>query len=106
MIDLTPIVNAAIALIAALIAWYVIPWLRRHTTEKEREELLRWAAVAVRAAEQAKKETDGAGRKSYVQTFLQSKGFDVNDAAVDAAIEAAVLEMNQAIKGGRAGADR
>ena len=41
MIDLTPIINAVIALAAALIAYYVIPWLRRHTTEKEREELVR-----------------------------------------------------------------
>ena len=98
MIDLTPIINAVIALAAALIAYYVIPWLRRHTTEKEREEL-RWVNIAVKAAEQVQKQTDGPGRKSYVQSFLQSKGFDINDAAVDAAIEAAVLEMNQVIKG-------
>ena len=99
MIDLTPIINAAIALAAVLIAYYVIPWLRRHTTEKEREELLRWVNIAVKAAEQVQKQTDGPGRKFYVQSFLQSKGFDINDAAVDAAIEAAVLEMNQVIKG-------
>ena len=98
MIDLTPIINAVIALAAALIAYYVIPWLRRHTTEKEREELLRWVNIAVKAAE-VQKQTDGPVRKSYVQSFLQSKGFDINDAAVDAAIEAAVLEMNQVIKG-------
>ena len=96
MIDLTPIINAVIALTAALIAYYVIPWL---TTEKEREDLLRWVNIAVKAAEQIQKQTDGPGRKSYVQSFLQSKGFDINDAAVDAAIEAAVLEMNQVIKG-------
>ena len=65
----------------------------------EREELLRWVNIAVKAAEQVQKQTDGPGRKSYVQSFLQSKGFDINDAAVDAAIEAAVLEMNQVIKG-------
>lgn len=99
MIDLTPIINAVIALVAALVAYYVIPWLRRHTTEKEREDLLRWVNIAVKAAEQIQKQTDGPGRKSYVQSFLQSKGFDINDAAVDAAIEAAVLEMNQVIKG-------
>lgn len=98
MIDLTPIINAVIALIAALIAWYVIPWLHRHTTEKEREELLRWASVAVKAAEQLHKQTDSLERKSYVQNFLAAKGFDIDDAAVDAAIEAAVLELNQAVK--------
>ena len=59
----------------------------------------RWVNIAVKAAEQVQKQTDGPGRKSYVQSFLQSKGFDINDAAVDAAIEAAVLEMNQVIKG-------
>ena len=99
MIDLTPIINAIIALIASLIALYVIPWLRRHTTEKEREELLGWASVAVKAAEQLYRQGDGAQRKSYVQSFLTAKGFDISDDAVDAAIEAAVLELNQAIKG-------
>ena len=61
MIDLTPIINAVIALAAALIAYYVIPWLRRHTTEKEREELLRLLAVVRENLERMNRETEEGG---------------------------------------------
>ena len=42
MTDLTHILNAVIALLAALVTAFVIPWLKRKTSAQEREELLRW----------------------------------------------------------------
>ena len=47
MTDLTPIINALIALTAALITAFVIPWLRRNTDARDREELLKWVEIAV-----------------------------------------------------------
>lgn len=45
MIDLTPIINAAILLVAALVTTFLVPWIKANTDEKQREELLLWAAL-------------------------------------------------------------
>lgn len=38
-IDITPIVNAALALIGAGVSVFLIPWLKKQTTEAQRKEL-------------------------------------------------------------------
>lgn len=58
-IDITPIVNAAIALIGAGVSVFLIPWLKSQTTEAQRKELTAWVKIGVAAAEQLYK---GAGR--------------------------------------------
>lgn len=98
MIDLTPIINAAIALIAAALAAFVIPWLRRNTDQKDRETLLQWVDVAVAAAQQLYHTLSGPARKAYVIDFLREKGYDVDTPEVDSAIEAAVLRLHQALE--------
>ena len=95
MTDITSILQAAIALIAALLSAFLIPWLRRNTTAKEREDLLKWVSIAVQAAQQMYYQLEGPERKNYVRSFLTEQGFDVDDQAVDAAIEAAVLELHR-----------
>ena len=98
MTDLTPIINAFIALFAALITAFVIPWIRRNTSEKDREELLKWVEIAVAAAQQLYHQLDGAQRKEYVRNYLSAKGYDVSDKDVDNAIEAAVLKLHQELE--------
>ena len=95
MTDLTPVINAVIALAAALITAFVVPWIKRNTSEKDREELLKWVEIAVTAAQQLYHQLEGAERKQYVRAFLASKGYDVTSAEVDNAIEAAVLKLHQ-----------
>lgn len=95
MTDLTPVINAFIALFAALITAFVIPWIRRNTSEKDREELLKWVEIAVAAAQQLYHQLDGAQRKEYVRNYLSAKGYDVSDKDVDNAIEAAVLKLHR-----------
>lgn len=95
MTDLTPVINAVIALIAALITAFVIPWLKSKTTAQEREELLKWVEIAVMAAQQLYYQLDGAKRKEYVRNFLNLKGYDVTDNEIDNAIEAAVLKLHR-----------
>ena len=95
MIDITPIVNALIALIAALISVFLIPWIKANTTAKEQENMLELIKIAVAAAEQI---DEGSGRgeekKQYVLDFLASKGIKVDDEAVNAAIESFVQQIN------------
>ena len=46
-IDITPIVNAAIALIGAGVSVFLIPWLKSQTTEAQRKELTAWVKIGV-----------------------------------------------------------
>ena len=51
-IDITPIVNAALALIGAGVSVFLIPWLKKQTTEAQRQELTAWVKIGVAAAAQ------------------------------------------------------
>lgn len=95
MTDLTPIINAFIALVAALITAFVIPWIKRNTSAKDREEFLKWVEIAVAAAEQLFYSTQGKEKKKYVVQFLEEKGFAFSEEEVDAAIEGAVLRLHR-----------
>lgn len=100
MIDLTPLINAVIAVLATVATVFLIPALKRKTDEQDRAEMLAWAEIAVAAAQQLYHHLDGADRKNYVLNFLEAKGYDVDSMEVDAAIEAAVLTLHQALEGG------
>lgn len=94
-IDVTTIVNAVIALIAAIISAFVIPWIKSKTTAQQREDLVAWVKIAVAAAEQIYRGTKrGEEKKQYVLDFLTKNGFSVNEDSVNAAIEAAVKQLN------------
>lgn len=95
MIDITTIINAMIALLAAIISVFVIPWIKSKTTAQQREDLIAWTKIAVSAAEQIYK-GDGRGeeKKQYALDFLKANGFSVDEKSVNAAIEAAVKQLN------------
>lgn len=94
-IDITAIINAVIALIAAVISAFVIPWIKSKTTSQQREDLIAWVKIAVAAAEQIYKgDKRGEEKKQYVLDFLTKNGFSVNEDSVNAAIEAAVKQLN------------
>lgn len=99
MADITPIVNAVIALAAALVTAFVIPWIKSKTTAAQREEINAWVKIAVTAAEQIYKGSGrGEEKKAYVLDFLRGKGLDVDTASVNLMIESAVKNMNEAFK--------
>ncbi len=94
-IDITPVANAAIALIAAVVSVYLIPWIKSKTTNEQRKQFVAWVKIAVSAAEQV---YNGPGRgeekKRYVIAFLKSQGVEFDEASVSNAIEAAVNQLN------------
>ena len=98
MIDFTPIINAFIALMGALALRYLVPWIISKTDEQDRADLLKWAEIAVAAAQQIYHQLDGETRKAYALAVMAEHGFDVNSQEVDAAIEAAVLKLHQALE--------
>ena len=96
-IDLTEILSTVITLIAAIIAAFVIPWLKNKIGEQNMDEFMSWVNIAVAAAEQLYDSMDGEKKKAYVVEFLSSKGFKVDTEELDNAIEAAVLELHNAL---------
>ena len=87
MIDLTPIINAVIALLAAIVTWKLVPWIKMRTSNEEQALISALVRTGVFAAEQLYK-TPGMGREKfeYVQKYLLAHGYQVDQAAVEAAV--------------------
>jgi len=104
-IDLTQIILAIITLIGAVITKYLIPLLKSKLlnedsklSETQRKLIAIAIETAVGAAEQIYNSEEGGKKKAYVKAVLQSQGFDVDTAAIDAAIEDAVLKLHAQLK--------
>lgn len=98
MIDLTPIMEAIIALVVAVITAFVIPWLKGKIDADKLEQIELWVTVAVEAAEQLYNGTGrGEEKKAYVVKFLQEKGFTIDPDSLDKLIEAAVFNLPEYI---------
>lgn len=89
-IDLTPIFQAVIALLAALITYKLIPWIRTKTTQQQQDNLRAAARIAVYAAEQIFGSGKGDVKLDYALGALQRAGYDVHMPLVREAIEEAV----------------
>lgn len=93
MIDLTDIIQAAIALIVALITYKVIPWIKAKTTESQQAILMATVRTLVYAAEQLYGAGKGKEKFTYVRQKLQEKGFDVDVDAIEAAVKEITIEI-------------
>ena len=94
-INIQPVLNAFITLLAAVITCVLVPYIKSKLTRQQQEKLLEWVRIAVSAAEQIFSQAkSGAEKKHYVQEFLVSKGYDVSKPEIDAMIEAAVSRIN------------
>ena len=99
MTDLTPVLEAVIALAAALISAFLLPWIHSKTTAQQREHLLKWVDIAVAAAQQLYYQRDGEVRLQYAIGILEEKGFDISDGTLLDAVEAAVLRLHRELGG-------
>ncbi len=93
MIDLTPIFQALIALLASLITIKVIPWIQARTNAQQQEMLRASVSVAVYAAEQIYGTGAGHDKLLYVKGQLARKGFHVDIDEIEAAVQS--LSLNQ-----------
>lgn len=99
MIDLTPIFQAVIALIAALISYKLIPWIKSKTTGQQQSNLYAAAQIAVYAAEQIYGAGQGQEKFQYVLDSLEAAGFKLDGTLAYQAIENAVYMMNNSYVG-------
>ena len=86
VIDLTPLFQAAIAVLATIITAKVIPWLKARLTAEQQAALAAATRVAVFAAEQIYGAGEGRKKLEYAQTLLLTKGYRVDPDAIEAAV--------------------
>ena len=86
MIDLTPIINAIIALLAAIITVKVIPWIKAKTTNEQQTMLRAAVKTLVFAAEQIYGAGHGADKLSFVSSELKKQGFTFDPIEIEAAV--------------------
>jgi hypothetical protein len=84
MIDLTPIFEAILALLAALVTYKLIPWIKARTTAEQQSLLA--VKPLVYAAEQLYGAGKGAEKLDYVIKELEARGFTADRAAIEAAV--------------------
>ena len=101
-IDLTQIALLIISLIGTILTTFVVPWLKSKidinngvVTENQVAMFKLAIDTAVKAAEQLFNSEEGQKKKSYVLSILQSQGYEIDGSAIDAAIEASVLELHR-----------
>ncbi len=86
MIDLTPIINAIILLLASIITVKVIPWIKAKTTSEQQAMLRAAVKTAVFAAEQIYGAGNGEHKLEYVYEILKTKGYVVDRVQIEAAV--------------------
>ena len=85
-INLTPILQAIIGLLAALISYRLIPWIKARTTATQRENIRAGVRIAICAAEQIYGAGKGAEKFDHALKWLHEQGYDVCKEDIEAAV--------------------
>lgn len=104
MNDLTfNLLKIVISVVAALLAYYVIPYLKNKIQQDKYKDLVEAVKIAVDAAEQTFKE-GGMGKLKkedvikFITSYLNDNKIDISDDQLDRLIEAAVFQLNKGKK--------
>ena len=85
-IDLTPVFQALIALMAALITYKLIPWIQAKTTKTQQDVMESVLYGLVAAAENLNKTGRITDKVNWVREQMLAQGYDVNVATIEAAV--------------------
>lgn len=86
VINLTPIVEAIIVLLGALITRRLLPMIKAKTSAEYQKKMLAVIDILVFAAEQLYGAGHGEEKLQYVEEELRERGFEVDRAAIEAAV--------------------
>ena len=86
MINLTGAINAILALLAAVITYKVIPWIKAKTTNEHQMFIEATVRTLVFAAEQIYGAGHGREKMDYVVQKLEEKGYTVDTDDIEAAV--------------------
>lgn len=95
-VDLTPLFQALIGVLATIITVKVVPYLKKKLTNEQQAALASATKVAVFAAEQLYGSRAGKKKLEYAQQLLLSKGFTVDINAIEAAVKELSLQQSAA----------
>lgn len=95
--ELTEVVKIVIELIVAVASLWLVPWIKAKLSAEEIADMLRWVEIAVSAAEQLYDATQGSVKKKYVVSFLEERGYHVDETELNLMIEAAVLKLHRGL---------
>lgn len=85
-IDLTPVFQAIIALLAALVTYKLIPWIKARTTESQQANIRAAVKIAVFAAEQLYGAGNGKKKLQYARDRLREQGFDIDTDTIESIV--------------------
>ena len=95
-IDLTAIVQAGLALLAAAITRYVVPWLKSKCTAAQLSNIAYWVQALVAAAEQIfRGQNRGAEKVAWVSQELIKRGYKLDTNEIRALIEEQVYLLKR-----------
>lgn len=99
-IDLTPVFQAVIALLAALVTGRLIPWIKSKTTIQQQAYLSSLVRTLVYAAEQLFSAVQGKEKLAYVEKGLLELGYSLDTSYISSLIESEVkwLKMQETDK--------
>lgn len=100
MINLTPLIEAVIALLAALITMYLLPWIKEKFSAEQLQKARVWIEIGVYAAEKAYGAGNGDSKLRYVEDLLKQKGIALDTMALKAMVDAEIKKMEQTEKAG------
>lgn len=96
--NITPIFKAVVGLLATIITFVIVPYIKSKTTAEQQKRINEWIKIAVAAAEQIYKGVGrGEEKKAYVLAYLAEHGITLDEATIDAMIEAAVYALNNGL---------
>lgn len=97
IIDMTQVIVALIGLIGVMLSTVLVPYIRQKTTQEKWNNAMFWVKLAVQSAEQIyNAQGMGEVKKEYVEKFLAEHNIKLDPEQIDVAIEAAVLQIQNA----------
>lgn len=97
--NITPILELAVKLIFAAVTIFLIPKIKKlfatKGSESDQKRLIRWAEIAVQAAEEAARSglIDKKAKYQYAKSFLEKRGVTYDADTMQALIDSAVWEL-------------
>lgn len=85
-LNITPILQAVIDLLAAIVLCCVIPWIRAKTTSAQQQNADKVIKVLVQAAEQMFGGGHGAEKLEFVRNRLAEYGYNVDAEEIESAV--------------------
>ncbi len=97
--DITPILELVIKLVFTLVTVFLIPrikdFLAAKVSESDQKKIIRWAELAVQAAEEAERAglIDKKAKYDYAKEFLEARGVTFDADAMQALIDSVVWDL-------------